>query len=57
MKLKNDDPGKILSKSDDWFKSYGQKIFFINSFTWNRNRNREPGNWLFRTGKPGYLGY
>ena len=28
MKLKNNDPGKILSKSDDWFKSYGQKIFF-----------------------------
>ena len=57
MKLKNNDPGKILSKSDDWFKSYGQNIFFINSYTWNRNRNREPGNWLFRTGKPGYLGY
>ena len=55
MKLKNNDPGKILSKSDDWFKSYGQNIFFINSYTWNRNR--EPGYWLFRTGKPGNLGY
>ena len=29
MKLKDNDPGKILSKSDDWFKSYGQKIFSL----------------------------
>ena len=55
MKFKNNDPGKIWSKSDHWFKSYGQKIFAIYSFTWNRNR--EPGNWHLRTGKPGYQGY
>ena len=55
MKFKDKDPGKIWSKSDHWFKSYGQKIFALYSFTWNRNR--EPGNWLLRTGKPGYLGY
>ena len=43
MKLKNNDPGKILSKSDDWFKSYGQKIFSLIVSPGTRTGNRVIG--------------
>ena len=38
MKLKNNDPGKISAKSDNWFKSYGQKMTFLMKqfLFWNR---------------------
>ena len=56
MKLKNNDPVKIWSKSDHWFKSYDQKVYFKGTVEpepdlGNRDiRTVEPGNT-----KSGYL--
>ena len=44
MKLKNNDPVKIWSKSDHWFKSYDQKVYLSR----NRGTGTGPGNWGFQ---------
>ena len=52
MKLKNNDPGKISTKSDDWFKSYGQKVLKRTTV-----RNRVPGSNYPVPGYPDLINY
>ena len=44
MKRGKNDPGKISAKSDNWFKSYGQKVSYQRLGTGIEYPDPEPGN-------------